>query len=73
MANEPCIDHCLEALRMSISCNPDLTAYSIFWESDNGIDVGAHTNVPHRCVNWDLLREWMGSKAFSLEELLEMR
>ncbi|MCJ1476424.1 hypothetical protein MMC13_005090 [Lambiella insularis] len=62
--------HCLEAIRHSITCNPDLTAYELYWEDKEGLEVAAHTNVQQVCANQDYFWNWMGNRVFMHEELV---
>ena len=57
---------------MSVTCNPDLTAYNLFWEDRPTLDAGTHASAPQLCADWDALAGWMNSRAFPRRELAEM-
>ena len=53
-------------------CNPDLTAYNLFWEHPEAMDASAHANAPQSCADWNLLSEWFDSRPIPRAELAEM-
>lgn len=64
-------DHCLEAIRLSAMCTPDLTPHSLYWEHIESPKVAARPDVPRDCVNWDMLGSWMEARAYTLADLVK--
>ncbi|KAJ2975536.1 hypothetical protein NUW58_g2671 [Xylaria curta] len=51
------VDHCIEALRLQLMCNADLTPLLIEVD-DNELGQKADFNVHHKCRNWEKVTEW---------------
>ena len=51
------IAHCIDAIRQSIMCASDVTAYTWQWSEEFHGYVN-HVKNPHICRNFDVLREW---------------
>ena len=66
-------DHCLETIRLSVMCTPDLTPLELFWESQEGRiwEVAARSDSQRECVKWEPLNEWMKPRHFVLDDLVE--
>ena len=70
MRAKPCIlGHCLEALRQSIMCTPDLTPRSTFWEDEQRSNIAVNPSVRHQCLEWTSLVRWMKTRAVTLDDL----
>jgi hypothetical protein len=65
-------DHCLEALRLSLMCNADLSIYTLGWTNHSKIRPGVHIPNPNVCVHWEGLHGWMNSRAASLDDAISM-
>ena len=67
------IDHCLETIRLSVMCVPDLTPLELYWESQEGRkwEVAAKSDSQRECVKWDLLNEWMAPRHYNLNDLAQ--
>ncbi|KAF2726541.1 hypothetical protein EJ04DRAFT_453159 [Polyplosphaeria fusca] len=65
------LDHCIELLRVSSMCTPDLSVYSFTWpmESDASF-LDAHSSMPRRCVDWDQVARYMWRRRISLAPTL---
>ena len=53
------VAHCIDAIRQSLMCSSDITAYTWTWDDE----LGSHKNNvknPHTCRNFDDLRDWAG-------------
>ena len=52
------VDHCIETLRIAISCTADVTPVLIF--ADPTLPLGGYPDFEtiHRCRNVDRLKEW---------------
>lgn len=65
-------DHCLEAVRTSIMCHPDLTPHLLRWaKSLPNHPLVANPNVERECVDWDYLHEFVKTKKYHLPQVLE--
>ncbi|KAK7947801.1 uncharacterized protein PG986_008687 [Apiospora aurea] len=53
-------DHCIETLRQSLMCHPDLNIYSYHWVSRHD-QAWANLESRHRCVDWDHFHDWAQS------------
>ena len=58
-------DHCLEAIRRSVTYNPNTTIYEISWEDNKNLEVTAHTSAPQMSF-----REWMSSRSFGIKGMV---
>ena len=67
------VDHCLETIRLSVMCVPDLTPLELFWESQEGRtwEVAAKSDSRRECVKWDPLNQWMVPRHYNLNDLAE--
>ncbi|KAL9058054.1 MAG: hypothetical protein Q9206_002082 [Seirophora lacunosa] len=64
--------HCLEAVRTSIMCHPDLTPHLLRWaKSLPNHPLVANPNVERECVDWDYLHEFVKTKKYHLPQVLE--
>lgn len=45
-------------------CRSDAEVIPLKWAASGGPTLQKH--IPHRCVNWDLLQEWAGSRRVNL-------
>lgn len=57
------IDHCIEVLRRSITCQSDLTSLSYDWIE--GSQLVAHEESLHTCRNFDLISEWAYARSIA--------
>ncbi|PSS12325.1 hypothetical protein M430DRAFT_68579 [Amorphotheca resinae ATCC 22711] len=58
-------DHCIESLRQSIMCNPDLSILTYKW-LPNIRGPWPDFETEHQCVNWDKIDAWSGQRAFNM-------
>ena len=63
--------HCLEALRQSIMCTPDLTPRGVVWEDEERGNIAVNPSVKLECLNWESLVEWMEERTYTLDNLWE--
>lgn len=61
------VDHCIEALRLQLMCNADVTPLLI--AVDDGKDpMGvADFNTHHKCRNWDQIVAWQDAHNIEME------
>ena len=56
------VDHCLESLRQSAICSPDINIFTLAWEPGR-----AKPNIEfpqaHACVDWKVLSAWTKRRA----------
>lgn len=63
--------HCLEALRQSVMCTPDLTPRSVLWEDDEKSNIAVNPSVKLECLDWSTLVDWMRGRMYNLNDLWE--
>ena len=61
--------HCLEAVRQSVMCTPDLTPRSVFWEDEERTNIAVNPSSRQQCVDWSSLVEWERTRSYSLQDL----
>ncbi|KAI1179334.1 hypothetical protein F4777DRAFT_470745 [Nemania sp. FL0916] len=52
------VDHCIEALRLQLMCNADLTPMLVRKDDSVAIGMKADFNVHKKCRSWDRVVEW---------------
>ncbi|KAF4629402.1 hypothetical protein G7Y89_g8740 [Cudoniella acicularis] len=62
--------HCIEALRSSILCKPDLTVHAIHWQDDKKIGMTLQPESTRECVDFDSLYEFSKTRAFPRSEIV---
>lgn len=63
--------HCLEALRQSVMCTPDLTPRGVFWEDKERSNIAVNPSVKMECLDWMSLVGWMKERSITLSDLWE--
>ncbi|KAL9131627.1 MAG: hypothetical protein Q9217_000515 [Psora testacea] len=64
--------HCLEAIRTSIMCHPDLTPHPLRWAQNTPHHpLVANPNIVRECVDWDYLHEFVKPRRYHLPQVLE--
>lgn len=63
--------HCLEALRQSVMCNPDLTPRGVRWEDEDRKNVAVNPSAKMQCLDWDSLVQNIRKKSYNLDDLWE--
>lgn len=61
--------HCLESIRQSVMCTPDLTPRSVFWEDAERTNIAVNPSARQTCVDWPSLVQWEQSRAYNLNDL----
>ncbi|KAI0554325.1 hypothetical protein F4679DRAFT_597392 [Xylaria curta] len=61
-------DHCIEALRLQLMCNADLTPLLIELDESSEFGQKADFNVHHKCRNWDKITEWQYANSVERED-----
>ncbi|KAF7348861.1 hypothetical protein MVEN_01406200 [Mycena venus] len=56
------LDHCVESLRRTLMCSPDLSLLVWQWEDERQLTLPQDTSA-HECVNFDRLTEWAENRA----------
>ncbi|MCJ1409484.1 hypothetical protein MMC19_003565 [Ptychographa xylographoides] len=64
------IEHCIEALRLYLICQPDISMWTYEWHDDHKFTPWANHEVAHECVNWDQLEDWAYRNSFSIHDEL---
>ncbi|KAL5453757.1 hypothetical protein PMIN07_007844 [Paraphaeosphaeria minitans] len=53
------LDHCIEAIRLSSTCNADLSLYTFTWPREEDFTfLDAHSKTPRKCVDWGQVEKW---------------
>lgn len=71
------IDHCVEYLRETLMCKPDISLVTFRWINNTtqhpdepaafyptNFDVS-----PHECMNWEAVNDWAEQRAFNLYDV----
>ena len=53
------VDHCIEALRLTLMCHGDTTPMLVLDDSSSPIGLKADFSAHHKCRKFDNLRSWM--------------
>lgn len=61
------VDHCIEALRLQLMCDADLTPLLIEVDESSSFGQKADFNVHHRCRNWEKVTEWQDAHSVERE------
>jgi len=51
------LDHCIDAIRLSLMCSGDMTLIPIRWSNNRGAPLHDFENL-HTCRDYDSLRAW---------------
>ncbi|KAJ6035870.1 hypothetical protein N7540_000149 [Penicillium herquei] len=70
-------DHCVEYIRESLMCQPDLSLVTFRWINDTAQHPSAPTAFyptnfdidDHRCADWEHLDYWAGQRMFDLSKV----
>ncbi|OCL06359.1 hypothetical protein AOQ84DRAFT_411272 [Glonium stellatum] len=62
--------HCLESLRTSALCYPDLNPHPYFWSGNKYHDITVSSKVTRKCVNWEALQQRLELRNFKSSELM---
>ena len=65
------IDHCLEVLRSSVICNPDLSPYEIFWTDHQKMTIMARAPAQRQCVDFDAIQDFARSRAYHRGDIVD--
>jgi hypothetical protein len=61
------LDWCIEVLRISVTCDPDLSLYTYTWPKEKGFEaLNAHAQGEGRCVDWNQIEEWATRQSVGL-------
>ncbi|KAI0197253.1 hypothetical protein EV127DRAFT_6292 [Xylaria flabelliformis] len=70
------VDHCVEYIRESLMCQPDLSMVTFRWINNTAQHEDKSEFYPtnfdvdmHRCANWQHLDSWAGERMFNLFEV----
>ena len=64
-------DHCLEVMRRSVLCNPDLTPYEIFWKDSRKTGMTLRAGAQRKCIDFNAIKNFAKSRTFSRDEILD--
>jgi hypothetical protein len=57
-------EHCVEQLRQTLMCNPDMTAAVLQWDTSQQ-ELHTVTDIQHTCIDYKRIQEWMRARALS--------
>lgn len=60
-------EHCVDYMRQYIMCKFDTTIIPMNWVRTHQ-NPTPNGNTVHRCVNWDMLQEWLKDRAVEMPE-----
>lgn len=67
------VDHCVEYIRESLMCQPDLSMVTFRWINNTAQHQDPTKFFPtnfdvdiHRCADWQYLDQWAGERSFDL-------
>lgn len=60
-------EHCIDYIRQGVMCNFDTGIIPYSWVGNNN-NPTPNSNTLHRCVDWDSLQDWLGSRAVEVPE-----
>lgn len=61
--------HCLEAIRQSIMCTPDLTPRGVDWEDEEKENIKMNPSAKLECLDWPSLVGWMRERRYDLSDM----
>ncbi|CAO1605803.1 hypothetical protein XANCAGTX0491_009309 [Xanthoria calcicola] len=67
------VDHCIEFLRQSALCRPDLSLTTFKWDPQKTRPMFNASESSHTCVNWDILIESMAARRVTENEILSLK
>ncbi|KAF2963016.1 hypothetical protein GQX73_g10557 [Xylaria multiplex] len=56
------LDHCMEALRITIMCHGNTGLYTFAWDSDASNKPTTKSNARSACVKWSSIKKWSYSR-----------
>jgi hypothetical protein len=67
------LDHCLEAIRLSLMCAGNTALYSFQWPDSNEEvrKPKTKTNSERTCVDWNLIDQWARNRSIGMSPTLE--
>jgi len=63
--------HCLEAIRTSIMCHPDLTPNRYYWSGRPWHDLSVHPAFTRECVNWSILEDFVNERGYDPDTIVK--
>jgi hypothetical protein len=65
------VDHCIEALRLMLMCEADVTPLLIEVDHSSTLGQKSDFNVHHKCRNWEKITDWQYAHSIEREEYRE--
>lgn len=62
--------HCLEAIRTSLMCYPDLNLHAYYWSGGQMQDLAADARVTRQCVDWESLQDSLSPRDFLNKDMI---
>jgi hypothetical protein len=57
-------DHCVEVLRRSVLCQPDLSVHAIRWQDEKKLGMDLYPESKRECVNFEALFNYSLTRTF---------
>ena len=65
------LGHCLEAMRTSIMCQPDMTPNRFYWSGRPWHDLSVGPDVTRECVDWSRLEAFMKERTYVESDIVK--
>ncbi|PQE13620.1 hypothetical protein CJF31_00005046 [Rutstroemia sp. NJR-2017a BVV2] len=65
--------HCLESLRTSTICRPDLAPLPFYWSGNDWHQMSVSAQVKRECVDWDFFQDHVIPRSYDTSELVRDR
>ncbi|KAI4866875.1 hypothetical protein F4820DRAFT_415297 [Hypoxylon rubiginosum] len=66
------LDHCIEALRITVMCHGSTALYTFAWTSAEQSKPTSRSNARSVCVNWESIKNWSYSREISEDDPIVM-
>ncbi|KAG9235551.1 hypothetical protein BJ875DRAFT_483106 [Amylocarpus encephaloides] len=63
-------NHCIEVLRRSVLCQPDLSVHAIHWQDEKRRGMTLESNSTRECVNFDAVNDFALTRRFRRHEIV---
>ncbi|KAM3065670.1 hypothetical protein ACMFMG_011378 [Clarireedia jacksonii] len=65
--------HCMESLRTSTICRPDLAPLPFYWSGNDWHQMNVNPQVERECVDWNFFQDSVKSRSYDTSELVRDR
>ncbi|EPE25360.1 hypothetical protein GLAREA_01272 [Glarea lozoyensis ATCC 20868] len=64
--------HCLEVLRRSVLCNPDLTLHAIHWQTEEKLGMTLRPESTRQCVDFQAIYDFSMTRRFARNMIVDV-